>query len=76
MFRNRFFYESLIGLGNGIMMKKSSTGKLNTVRKRIPMNKLKRVMIPVPPKPEQDQIVRYLDWKTSEIDRFVHQKKK
>ena len=50
MFRNRFFYESLIGLGNGIMMKKSSTGKLNTVRKRIPMNKLKRVMIPVPPK--------------------------
>ena len=58
------------------MMKKSSTGKLNTVRKRIPMNKLKRVMIPVPPKPEQDQIVRYLDWKTSEIDRFVHQKKK
>ena len=57
-------------------MKKSSTGKLNTVRKRIPMNKLKRVMIPVPAKPEQDQIVRYLDWKTSEIDRFVHQKKK
>lgn len=76
LFRNRFFYESLIGLGNGIMMKKSSTGKLNTVRKRIPMNKLKRVMIPVPPKPEQDQIVRYLDWKTSEIDRFVHQEKK
>lgn len=76
LFRNRFFYESLIGLGNGIMMKKSSTGKLNTVRKRIPMNKLKRVMIPVPPKEEQDQIVHYLDWKIAEIDRFVHQQRK
>ena len=37
---------------------------------------MKNIFIPVPPKPEQDQIVRYLDWKTSEIDRFIHQKKK
>lgn len=37
---------------------------------------MKNIFIPVPPKPEQDQIVRYLDWKISEIDRFVHQKKK
>lgn len=30
----------------------------------------------IPPKFEQDQIVRYLDWKTTEIDKFIHQKKK
>lgn len=76
IFRNKKFYSSLIGLGNGIMMKKSSTGKLNTVRKRIPMNKLNRVMLPVPPKAEQDQIVRYLDWKVSEMNHFIHEKKK
>ena len=76
IFRNKKFYSSLIGLGNGIMMKKSSTGKLNTVRKRIPMNKLNRVMLPVPSKSEQDQIVRYLDWKVSEMNRFIREKKK
>ena len=37
---------------------------------------MKNIFIPVPPKEEQDQIVHYLDWKTTEIDRFVHQKKK
>lgn len=76
IFRNKKFYSSLIGLGNGIMMKKSSTGKLNTVRKRIPMSKLNRIMVPVPPKEEQDQIVRYLDWKVAEMNRFIHEKKK
>ena len=76
IFRNKKFYSSLIGLGNGIMMKKSSTGKLNTVRKRIPMNKLNRVMLPVPSKSEQDQIVRYLDWKVSEMNCFIREKKK
>lgn len=37
---------------------------------------LRDFYIPIPPKEEQDQIVRYLNWKTSEIDRFIHQKKK
>lgn len=72
IFRNKKFYSSLIGLGNGIMMKKSSTGKLNTVRKRIPMSKLNRIMVPVPPKEEQDQIVRYLDWKVAEMNHMIH----
>ena len=46
------------------------------LRKTIPLPSFMATKIPVPPKEEQDQIVRYLDWKTSEIDRFVHQKKK
>lgn len=76
IFRNKKFYDSLVGLGNGIMMKISASGKLNTVRKRIPITKLNHIMLPVPPKPEQNQIVRYLDWKSSEMNRFIHQKKK
>ena len=57
-------------------MKQSSSGKLNTVRKRIPMTKMNRVMLPVPSKSEQDKIVQFLDWKTYEMNRFIHQKKK
>jgi type I restriction enzyme S subunit len=76
LFRNKFFYESLVGLGNGIMMKMSSMGKLNTVRMRIPVIKMKKILLPRPSESEQNQIVRYLDWKTSEMNHFINQKKK
>ena len=36
---------------------------------------LRDFQLPVPPKPEQDQMVRYLDWKTLEMNRFIHHKK-
>ncbi len=47
-----------------------------SVRYTINYDSFKVLKTPVPPKPEQDQIVRYLDWKTNEIDRFIRQKKK
>lgn len=37
---------------------------------------LKRNFIPVPPLPEQQQIARYLDWKTAKINKFIKNKKK
>ena len=37
---------------------------------------MKNIFIPVPPKVEQDQIVRYLDWKVAEMNHFIHEKKK
>lgn len=39
-------------------------------------SEMRNIYIPIPPREEQDQIVRYLDWKTSEMNRFIHQKKK
>ncbi len=33
---------------------------------------MKNIFIPVPPKDEQDQIVRYLDWKVSEMNHMIH----
>ena len=39
-------------------------------------DELKNIFVPIPPRPEQDQIVRFLDWKTSEIARFIHEKKR
>ena len=46
------------------------------VRQTITANELLNLVIPVPPEAEQDQIVRYLDWKLTEIDKFIRQKKK
>lgn len=71
VFQSSVFQKSLMGLGNGIMMKESSTGKLNTIRMRISMSKLNMVEIPVPSIEEQDRIVRYLDETVSKIDDII-----
>jgi type I restriction enzyme S subunit len=76
IFRLFSFQRSLLGLGKGILMHESSTGKLNTVRMRISMEYLNNVVLPVPPRKEQDKIVRYLDWQTSEVNRLISNKKK
>lgn len=34
-------------------------------------SEMKSILLPVPPRPEQDQIVRFLDWKVSEINRLI-----
>lgn len=38
--------------------------------------KLKNYKLPVPPRTEQDQIVKFLDWKVSEVNRLMAVKKK
>lgn len=42
------------------------------VRQSIGFSDIRHMFIPVPPKDEQDQIVRYLDWKVSNINRLIH----
>lgn len=46
------------------------------LRKVIQMSTFMSTKVPVPPRLEQEQIVCYLDWKISEINRFINQKKK
>jgi len=75
IFQSAGFQKSLSGLGNGILIKKSeSTGKLNTIRMRIPMDKLNNVLIPLPPKQEQIKIASFLDEKTEQLDKAIQQK--
>lgn len=76
IFRLITFQRSLLGLGKGILMHESSTGKLNTVRMRISMDNLNNVLLPVPPIDEQVQIVKYLNWRVSDINRLINLKKK
>ena len=37
---------------------------------------MKNILLPVPPRNEQDQIVRYLDWQVSKINRLIAAKRK
>jgi type I restriction enzyme S subunit len=72
VFQDTAFQRGLFGLGNGIMVIQSkSSGKLNTIRMRIPMNKLGRVQLPYPGKEEQKAIVAYLAEATPSLDRTI-----
>lgn len=71
VFQSLAFQKSLFGLGNGIMVKESSNGKLNTIRMRISMSKLNSVMLPYPSPIEQEKIVNYLDEKVKKIDKVI-----
>ena len=39
-------------------------------------SEMKSILLPVPPREEQDQIVRFLDWKVSSINKLISVKKK
>ena len=46
------------------------------VRQSIGFKEIRNINIPFPPVAEQDQIVRYLDWKISMINKYINAKKK
>jgi len=72
LFHDPAFQRSLFGLGNGIMYIQSrATGKLNTIRMRIPMGKLNRVDIPYPPANEQAKIVQGIATDTARLDSAI-----
>ena len=39
-------------------------------------SEMKSILLPIPPRTEQDQIVKFLDWKVSEVNRLMAVKKK
>ena len=68
IFQTTVFQKSLFGLGNGILIKESGNGKLNTIRMRIPMDKFGQLFIPVAPTKEQKKISDFLDDRCNEIN--------
>ena len=71
IFQTTMFQRSLYGLGNGILIKESGNGKLNTIRMRIPMDKFGGLFISVASPKEQIWIADYLDAKCAEIDALT-----
>ena len=61
----RYLYYYYLALDNIKGLRPLYTG----LRKTINVNTFLSQQIPVPPRAEQDQIVRFLDWKVSEINK-------
>jgi type I restriction enzyme S subunit len=61
LLRNYRFSEEYYRNGRGIV------ADLWTTR----YSEMRTILLPVPPRDEQDQIVRFLDWKVSEINKLI-----
>ena len=68
----RYLYYYYLALDNIKGLRPLYTG----LRKTINVNTFLSQQMPVPPCAEQDQIVRFLDWKVSEINKLIGIRKK
>lgn len=62
LLRSHYFSEEFYRNGHGLV------SDLWTTK----WEDMRNIYIPVPPKDEQDQIVRYLDWQISNINKLIH----
>jgi len=68
----KFLYYYYLAMDNNKMMKPLYTG----LRKVISSDTFLRTKLPIPPRQEQDQIVKYLDYQLAKINKFIKAKKK
>ncbi|MBS3937626.1 MAG: restriction endonuclease subunit S [Peptococcaceae bacterium] len=66
LFRSSGFVEEYYRNGRGLV------SDLWTTR----YDEMRNIIVPTPPRVEQDQIVRFLDWKVGNISRFIREKRK
>ena len=66
LMRSHIFSEEYYRYGRGIV------ADLWTTR----YSEMKNILLPIPPRSEQEQIVRYLDWQVSKINKLIEAKKK
>jgi type I restriction enzyme S subunit len=66
LMRSHIFSEEYYRYGRGIV------ADLWTTR----YSEMKNILLPIPPRSEQEQIVRYLDWQVSKINKLIAAKKK
>ncbi len=62
LLRSHYFTEEFFRNGHGLV------SDLWTTK----WDEMRNIYIPVPPRDEQDQIVRYLDWQISRINKLIH----
>lgn len=61
LFRTKAFCDQCYKVGKGIMK----------MRWRVYSPQFMNIRVPIPPREEQEQIVKFLDWKGSEINRLI-----
>lgn len=69
---SRYIYYYYLALDNVKALKPLYSG----LRKTINVNTFQGTKLPVPPRDEQNQIVRFLDWKVSRVNHLINIKKK
>lgn len=62
LFRSRIMVDQYLIASKGV----------GSIQRNLYWPELKRASVLIPPRSEQDQIVRYLDWKVSSINRLIH----
>lgn len=62
LLRSHYFSEEFYRNGHGLV------SDLWTTK----WDEMRNIYIPIPPREEQDQIVRYLDWQVSKINKLIH----
>lgn len=62
LFQSRMMIDQYVLCSKGV----------GSIQRNIYWNYLKRVSLPLPPREEQDQIVRYLDWQVSKTNKLIH----
>ena len=62
LLRSHYFVEEFYRNGHGLV------SDLWTTK----WDEMRNIFVPVPPREEQDQIVRFLDWKVSKINKLIH----
>ncbi len=67
---SKYAYYYYLALDNGKKLKPLYKG----LRKTIDITTFQSAKLPVPPRAEQDQIVRFLDWKVSSINKLIRTK--
>lgn len=76
IFQCKQFQLSLRGLGNGILIKETESGNLNTIRMRIPSQKLGMQQFPWCDSNRQQKIAEFLDKKCAAVDRLIENQSK
>ena len=62
LFRDHYIIDQFVLASKGV----------GSIQRQVYVPYMKRIILSIPPREEQDQIVRYLDWQVSKINKLIH----
>lgn len=62
LFRDHYIIDQFVLASKGV----------GSIQRQVYVPYMKRIILSIPPRKEQNQIVRYLDWQVSKINKLIH----